>query len=252
MSRNEAYKVTPQLERAIANFETQIGGREALVETLIQHDSPEIHYTVGLLADPSNDRYSLAKICEMGGISFGTLLRQFRDADGARAAIEAFRRVNRALPALAEDIMYRAIPHPIDCHSCSGDGYVRKPLPDGKFEQIECKKCAGTGLTASEPTVERQKLAAEIGRLLPKTPQIAVNTQNNVQTNNFASANDFRAFRTASDAVIFGQAARKTSQLALPDRDPDILDLTPTASDNMQAAAQTPAEVPRKDSEKED
>lgn len=218
--------LSPRQVAVLAEFEKEAGGRDGLVNTLSYGESdPAIEYTVSLIADPRNDDKTLAQICDLGGITLQKLLKHYRDSGGMRAQLKAYEKVWRALPAVAEDVMYRAIPQPIDCAACDGEGKISKPTTGGERGMVECRKCAGTGRTLSVPDLDRQKLALDLGKMLPKGPAVAVNTQVNSQTNNFASASDFRAFRAASDAILFGQAERKTS---------NILDITPEKSEKSE------------------
>ncbi len=210
------------LEEACRNFETEVGGRDSLVAQLVHARlTPEQDLLVGAIADPTNDAFSLARICALHGIRFGDLLIVFRDAGLVRAQLAAMRKVWERLPQVAGDVMDRAIPHLLECPACRGTK-VRvkfravkksKEAPDGVKEvQVPCLRCAGTGEILVQPDLDRQKVALEVGGMLR---QEGGGVQVNVQAQ--AQAGVFGNFAAASDAVLYPQPAAPPVSSAVED-----------------------------------
>lgn len=150
--------------KAFDSIEAAIGGRDAVVGALAAADLTEDQsYLFGLIADPRNDARSLASICAKANYTLGHLLQLFKEAKLARAQIEAIVQVAEGLPTIAGDLVTLAKIQEEPCQTCDGTG--KAVLGDGEVLEDPCIVCNGTGKHTHVPTVERQKLALEIGGL---------------------------------------------------------------------------------------
>ena len=141
---------------AIDNFVQEIGGRETFTEVLaIAESAPEVERLVQLLHDPKFEHASLRRICKLAGLTVADLFRAYKKALVVRAHLQATRAIAAKLPPIVEDVMARALPTAIPCPACGNDKATRKT----------CPICHGTGATLSEPDLDRQKLALELGQL---------------------------------------------------------------------------------------
>lgn len=194
---------SPKMDEALRKFEESAGGRQQMLEVLAPGaNNAARELIVGALADPRNDGRSLATICKMLGIGFGTLLLFFRDAGFAQAQMEASRRIWKMIPDVAEDAFKRALPSKEKCKDCFGVGRWQEPDPDKPGEQREhaCTTCGGDGEITIEPSVARQRLALEMGGVV-KTGGVSINV-NQGQAITFG-AEHLREFRMASDRILY-------------------------------------------------
>lgn len=144
---------------AVDTFARVVGGRDGLLDALaVAHAAPEIEHIVNLLLDPRYEAWSLKQLCEASGLTVADLFLAYRKASIVRAHIEAAHVIARHLPPIVEDVMRRATPQVLICPDCDGDA-ARKIL---------CRTCAATGQVLSEPDLDRQKLALELGQLLER------------------------------------------------------------------------------------
>ena len=174
--------LTPGIIRAFENVERSIGGRDALVSTLLTHTlAAEELYLVGLLADPSNTGKSLAVVCAQGGIGLGQVFALFKDATKARALVEATVEIAAQLPAVAKGVMEDAVSGEKPCQKCRGSGWVT-PNPTESTPNptpAVCTPCQGTGTRYYEPEPRIRELALTMGGLIEKHPQVTINQTKN-------------------------------------------------------------------------
>jgi len=115
---------------AVEVFTTAVGGRDQLADTLaVAGAGSDIERLTTLLLDPRYRTWSLARLCHTVGITVAELFASYRKALIAKAHIEASHTIASKLPRVVTDVMDKAI---------------------------------------SDPTVERHKLALELGQLLEK------------------------------------------------------------------------------------
>lgn len=145
--------------RAVEQFTAQLGGRDALAGTLaIGEGDPAVEKVLTYLLDPRYDRWPLRKICRLAGLTVVDLFTAYKRAAFAKAHIASTQIVTAALPPIVADVMTRATPQAIVCPVCAATPTTRPT----------CPVCKGTGVTTSEPELERQKLALELGHLTEK------------------------------------------------------------------------------------
>jgi len=175
------------VERCLTDFEREIGGRAVLVELLAHgHHDEEVDYLWSLLADPLSQDRSLAKLCLDGGIKPQRMIQLIREGEMAKAHTRSLRKVARMLPDVTEDAMRRALPRRVKCPQCCGKDPV-------------CGACDGTGRVEKEPSLQRQKLALELGGMTQKSPGIVV------QQNQFTAmqVQGLRDFQVKSDRALY-------------------------------------------------
>jgi hypothetical protein len=147
---------------AIEMFTKAVGGRDALSNVLaIADTAPDVAKVADLLLDPRYDRLSLRRICEMAGLTVADLFVAYRKALITRAHIEASHIIANKLPPIVADVMTRATPALVVCAVCHGERIEH--LAGGATRP--CVACAGEGRVFSEPDLDRQKLALELGQL---------------------------------------------------------------------------------------
>jgi hypothetical protein len=212
--------VPAALAAACSTFEETAGGREALVAHLAHARlSAKEELLVGAIADPRNDQHSLARICQLHGLQFSTLLGLFRDAGFARAQVEAMQKVWGMVPDLAVDVMTRALPHDLPCMECAGTGakveHVQEKDSEGKVSlvahAVQCSGCRGKTTVRHEPEREQQKLALQLAGLISAPGQAGAIVNVNqrvgvgvaVQAGGGAGADVFARFAEASDRVLY-------------------------------------------------
>jgi hypothetical protein len=202
-------KVSPATAASFQAFESICGGREALVTKLsLVASSKDEDYVVGLLADPRYDRESLASLCRIGKVSLQRLMSLYRDAALVSAQVGAIDRVATGLPAVAADVMTRAIEHRVTCPICQGLTTITPaPTKDKPNPTPEpCRACGGFGSTVAQPEHEVQKTALELGGLLKKGGGGLTIQQNNTQVALAGGAAGFDEMIEKLDEVLFGTA----------------------------------------------
>jgi hypothetical protein len=217
------------LDEACSNFESEVGGRGALIEHLAHAPlTADQQLLVGAIADPRNDPSTLARICITYGIQFADLLTLFRAAGFAKAQLGAMRRVWGKLPDVAGDVMDRAVPHLLLCPTCAGDKEVEKKLIAGSNEDGSpkftrwtetCETCGGHGEIQVQPKLETQKVALELGGLIQQKGGVEVNV---VQQQALVQAASSMRFYQESDEVLYpGQVVEAEAARVLPIGEPE-------------------------------
>jgi hypothetical protein len=144
---------------AVEAFTQVIGGKDALTAVLsVAEGDPAVEKVVGYLLDPRYDRWTLRRLCRLAGLTVVDLFTAYKAAVLTRAHIEATHIIARQLPPIVEDVMSRATPQPQVCPLCGGDDIKR----------ASCQRCGGSGVVRSEPDLDRQKLALDLGQLTEK------------------------------------------------------------------------------------
>jgi len=172
--RREGWGVTydqPVASAAIEAVEASVGGRKALIASLLSGPTlpDDLAYVVGLIADPRNDARKLGQLCAQGGVTLGEVLEAYKRGAMAAGQVQAVRAIAEHIGPVIEDAMARARPHDVPCEDCTGTGSVSVADAD----PVPCVACKGTGVRRILPELDRQKFAADLGRLLPKkTPLI--------------------------------------------------------------------------------
>lgn len=182
------------LDDAVTLVEEALGGRLKIVEALaFAESSPGAQRLLSLLGDPASDQYSLGELCVRGNVTPGDLLAAYRKAQLGVAQALSTRAIADRLPDVTQDVMKRALPYEVRCGACDGIGTI-VPDPTKKNPNpapLPCKACQGTGTQTIIPTLDRQKVALDLGQLVPKTPpmSVSVSQQQTTQTLNAGTGN---------------------------------------------------------------
>lgn len=159
--------VTPAEEAAFATIEADMGGRQKLVSTLSTAQLPkDISRILGAIADPDNDKVSLAKVCAAHDVSLAKLLDVFKTALLARGRLAATVRIASALPEVAQAVMDDAVGGDRVCPDCLGAKRLAEPTTEDPEKTVPCGLCKGVGTRRFVPDHEVQKTALKIGGLL--------------------------------------------------------------------------------------
>lgn len=208
-------------------FETALGGRTELLNSLALDATPEIKNLVVDLLDPHFDKKSLGWLAAKSNIGLTDLLRAYRNGVLAKAQILASQQIAARLPAVVEDVMKRAMPYEEACQGCDATGQMtvrptkKVPVPDPA--KVECTICRGKGNVLRMPELDRQRLALEIGELI-KSPKGGPTV---LQQFNLGSASPAA---TASGDVAPGSLERMQQAVTdiLYGRNASVIDLDPT------------------------
>jgi hypothetical protein len=152
---------------AIETFAAAVGGRKKLLETLSIADADNTtDKVVNCLLDPAYQSWSLRRICAYAGITVADLFASYKRALFTAAHIAAAHLITEKLPPIVADVMARALPGTESCPRCKG-----APTTPGL---TACPLCDGAGTVPTEPDLDRQKLALELGRLTERRAGIVM------------------------------------------------------------------------------
>lgn len=211
---------------ALKRFEGELGGRDALVETLSHAPlSKDQQYIVGLLADPAYADASLADLCRRGNIKLPELWGLLRSAALAKASVKATLVVGQHLPAVVSDVMRRAQVHEEPCAYCEGTGTIvdEPTAEDPNPEPYRCPKCEGKGRFRHLPELDRQVVALKLGGLLKDGAGLTINNLNQAFANPDA-VGSYDQLLTAADQALEGEVVRPDEAI-----DPDDIGEGPDA-----------------------
>jgi hypothetical protein len=233
---------------AIETFTTAVGGRQALTSALTLADlSGQADRVIDILLDSRYASWSLRRICSQVGITVADLFAAYKKAALAKAHIEAFHLIAGKLLPVVEDVMTRATPVDLTCPRCEG-----RPARPG---ETPCLTCHGSGKVRSEPDLDRQKLALELGQLTEKRGGGIVLQQNQgVVTPSVVAVTGGGALEQLHQAVgelLFSPTRRRSASpraTDLPVGDPQV-DTTPLQE---PPAHQPPLPWPHEDEPDED
>src|SRR3972149_1647217 len=173
-------RLSASLDQALSSLEAALGGRQKLIDVLSRSSNPAIQVLVHSLA--TNAEYhqkTFAELCAAANITVADLLKGYQQGLKLLAQTLAMMPIAAELPAVAADAMMRARPHEITCGVCQGTGTVT-PEPTKKVPNPSpqpCAGCQGTGRLSQIPEFDRQKLALDLGGMLPKKDTLVqVNT----------------------------------------------------------------------------
>jgi hypothetical protein len=159
---------------AIELFAKAVGGRAQLADVLsVAGASSAVDKIALYLLDPKYATVSLRRLCGFLGITVADLFTAYRKAMVARSHIEATHIIASRLPPIVADVMDRAL---------------------------------------SDPTVERQKVALELGQLLEKKGGIVMQ-QNTIAASALASTGTgaLEQLHQAVGDLLFSPSRRRES-----------------------------------------
>lgn len=146
------------IREAFTNFETAIGGREALVSVLMHCPPTSVGgQMIGkLLVDPeftSTNAYTLQVLCKKHKLPFNAMVQAFRDAKLAQVAIATLNQVAGHVPEVVEQLVVDATNRWEGCTICDGTGRIHRINEAGEFAHDSegspitqlCFDCRGKG-----------------------------------------------------------------------------------------------------------
>lgn len=224
--------------RIIDRLEAEVGGREALAQTLLQAPpDASLDYVVGAIANPDNDLRKLSAICADGQVTIGEVLEAFKRGALAQASVRAIRAVAAATPAIVEDLVARAVVHEVDCPVCYGKGAV--PGVDDKGLPVEklCQRCDATGRVTQDPEFATQKfvLTELAGLGQQKGPSIVVDNSSKTVIADVSQA-AYAKLLQSTDRLLHGRPAgvRTSTEIGRESVDslpPDVIDVASSPAD---------------------
>lgn len=176
------------LNKILSDMEEELGGRATLLDILSRSSDGTMSAFATLMMDPANRNLPLGEMCATAGVTTGQILRAYQDGVMLYAQTLSKKSVAEHLPAVTKDVMIRATPQEGTCEACDGNGTLVPPRtrknPNPQPEQ--CKRCKGTGVALILPDLERQKVALDLGDMLPKKAgiNVGVGITNNVSQSN--------------------------------------------------------------------
>lgn len=194
--------------RATKALEVAVGGRQAVRQALsLVERNKQAEILHAFIADPRNDRVELSELCRRANVSVPALWSMFKHGAFSRAQVAALAKVADGLPAVAQDVMTRAVEHDVRCPECHGHG---KRVGLGKKDAEECRVCHGTGKVPQAPDLKTQELALEIGGLYHRggTGGVHVNVTQEQQFQVAQVEQSFTDFQRNTDAVLFDTRPR--------------------------------------------
>ena len=201
---------------AIETFATALGGRDQLAAVLaVASANPDVDKVINALADSRMRSMSLRRLCHLSGITVADLFAAYKKALFTQAHLRSTAIIAEKLPPIVEDVMARAIPYDQLCPSC----HATPPAP----EAPPCALCRGTGLVKSEPDLDRQKLALELGQLTEKKAGIIM--QQNTVAAAALTSHGVGALESLQQAVgeLLFSPTRRRSQSPRQEPRPDAL-----------------------------
>lgn len=222
---------TPRAIRdAACALEHSVGGRGALVDALLPYATSDDQLRlIGMLADPMSDRYDLGVLLATEKIPLSTLVGMLRDAKLAAAHVEALGHIASTLPAVARSVMERALPSKTVCPDCDGVRFFTADPTDAdpNPSPTPCPTCNGRGVRFRETTLAEQKLALELGKLLTKSPGVAVSVnQTNQSATVLTSGVSYDDFTRVTDRLLYPDQRRRARPSPSPSTPAsDVIDL---------------------------
>lgn len=183
-SRSSAYVSLPAVTSALDAFESALGGRSLLIESLATSPdlTPELRLVLALLADPRDRGQttppSLGKICAQAGITPGELFAVYKHATVAKAALLAIHEASAKIVEMTQDAISHCVEQVSTCSACDGMGMVtpeptkKKPNPNPE----KCFTCAGSGKIKVPSSLEHQKFVFDLLGLVKKSG-LSINQQ---------------------------------------------------------------------------
>ncbi len=197
------------VQESLELLEREVGGRSEVIQSLVTApQSRDVKYLLGLLADPENQRRSLAEICALAKIVPGTVLELMERGVKARTRVIASHIVAQGTAAMVRDVMQKAAPYQDACGACQGTGTIT-PDPtevNPNPTPVPCKTCLGGGKLLYDADGECRKLGLEMAGLTAKGGGIVINNSNQVLAPTLLGGGmALEAFQEAMDRVLFGQ-----------------------------------------------
>lgn len=216
IQRTEQRHIPDSEKVALATFEVEMGGRQALVTTLLQAAlDPNGERFLRMLADPEHDVCSLAEVAVRAGVTLPKIMEWATAAIRAKSHLLAQRHIAEHSPMVAKAVMEDAIPGKRTCPTCQGLTTVveTKTKADGSEtqEQKPCFECRGTGEITYHPELGVRKVALTLGGLLGSgagkpsvVNNVAISNKNLNVANTAGASAAMDKMAQVTDALLYG------------------------------------------------
>lgn len=187
------------------------------------------------VALPEAAELTIGEVVAGVGLRPGEILKIVRDAALSVAQARSIAQLAQHLPQITLDVATRAQVHYLPCGSCHGTGRVTpKPTKDDPSPAEEtCYTCRGTGQLRHEADLERQTLALEMGKLLPKAGGTNIAVVNNNQGSGIQAASSvFSSLVRATDRILHGDGLSRGRPAVAAEvvTDPEVVEADVLAS----------------------
>jgi hypothetical protein len=211
----------------------EAAGREifqALVSMAAVSDE-RLDQLLAAFALPEAEGLTVGEVVVGVGLRPGEILKIVRDAALSVSQARSIAQLAEHLPAITLDVATRAQVHYLPCTSCYATGWVtpRATKEDPEPKPEKCLTCNGATQVRHEAEFDRQQLALEMGKLLPKAAgtNIAV-VNNNAGSGVQATSSVFSSLVRATDRILHGDGL--TRPVRTPAAEPEVLDAVVVAS----------------------
>lgn len=238
------------LREAFTNFETAVGGREALIEVLAHCPPTSVGASMvnRLLVDPAfveTHANTLFALCKKHKLSFNLVVQAFRDAKLAKVAIDTLNQVAKEVPTVVEQLVADSTNRWETCTTCEGEGRIPRFNEqmefaydgEGKLLTINCMECRGKGRKFTKHDFQnRSRLLDIAGLRADRSPlvQQTFNQQANIgalATSNFLPGDgSFESLMQAVEQTLKPTLPQAMEALDVQDVEIIALDQTEPAS----------------------
>jgi hypothetical protein len=188
--------VTKRSRSVLEAWEKQIGGREALIETLSLSvlDMKQQHF-LRLLETEEYATKSLAQIIKLAGLTPHSVVDLHRVAIQAINSSLVAGQISNSLPDIVQDMAEKSVDAWVECPECKGTGEGGDDL---EGEQLICLRCRGRKMVFRPSDLDRQKILLEAGGVTKRGGGMSINVQQN-NLNSPSSANFSKSMRATDD-----------------------------------------------------
>lgn len=217
--------VAPDAVRELAELETALGGRPALIGLLalapLNKDGKRF---LALLAEPSNAGTPLAQVCAQGATLPGDLVTWVTTGMTLKAQVLARALIAARTPAVVQEVMQQAATWEDTCPTCLG---LAKTTPEPTEAQpnpasVPCATCQGHGVVRVSADPECRRYALDMAGLLPKSGGISITNQALAIAAPGAVGSEVDRLQEAMDQVLYGHGPgpRVIDAEVVPPQDP--------------------------------
>jgi hypothetical protein len=198
--KSTTISTSPRAVEALRHLEDSIGGRDALIDTLVlaKLDDRQQHF-LRMLVDPARSADTLAKICKDAGMKPNALIEMYRTASFAKANAIGIGLAADAIPTVVRDLAAKSVDRQIDCPKCRGQKVNAKGDP--------CYDCAGHGTILVESDLSRQHTLLDMLGLGRKSSGGVLINNTNAQSMNVGVGSLFSTFVRATDKAAYDVSA---------------------------------------------
>src|SRR5262249_37208420 len=143
--------------------------RIELADVLNKSDGEQAATLLQLLQDRAYQGCSLAKLCQLAGLSYFNLFELYRNLKVMEGMVRMVQHLPDVLEHTAQDAMTEERP----CGMCGRKGYEGRG-----FARRPCRYCHGWGVLRRPGDSRARRLIFEAAGLISRGPQVCVSQQN--------------------------------------------------------------------------